>query len=94
MVDPAKVGFPLLVLMAFDVSREKAESVMSDLADRPEVKWVMTTTGRYDILTLMWFASTDQLSDFVEKELPAIDGVKDTETFICLQVKKGHYLQV
>ena len=94
LVHPAKVGFPLVAVMAFDVAHDKLEQVTQMLANRSEVKWVTTSSGRYDVLAFMWFRSTDELSDFVQKELAGFDGVRDTETFICLQVKKGQYIQV
>jgi len=94
LVHPAKVGFPLVAVMAFDVSHDKLESVTEKLAARPEVKFVTTTTGRFDVLAFVWFRSTDELSEFVQKDLATVDGIRDTETFLCLQVKKGLYTQM
>ena len=94
LVDPQKVGFPLMAIIAFDIAHEKLDSVIQMLADRPEVKYASTTTGRFDILTLAQFRSTEELSDFVQKELSNIEGLRDTETFVCLRVKKGRYIQV
>ena len=64
------------------------------LAQRPEIGWVSTTTGRFDILALARFASTDELSDFVEKKVTRIEGVNNSETFICLRIGKGRYMQI
>ena len=94
LVDPQKVGFPLIAIIAFDIAHEKADSVIQILADRPEVKYASTTTGRFDIMTLVRFRSTEELSNFVHKELSNIEGIRDSETFVCLRVKKGHYIQV
>ncbi len=89
--DPQKVGFPLAAIIAIDVAHELLESVLSELAGRPEVKWVSTTTGRYDILALARFRSTDDLSDFMQKTLSQMEGIRDSETFVCLRVAKGRY---
>jgi len=94
LVDPQKVGFPLIAIIAFDIAHEKLESVIQMLADRPEVKYVSTTTGRFDVLIQARFRSTEELSDFVQKELPNVEGIRDSETFVCLQVKKGRYIQI
>ncbi len=88
---PDKVGLPLAVVIAFDVAHDKLESVMEFLADRSEVKWLSSCTGRFDIMAVAFFASTEELSEFVQKQLVKLEGVRDSETFVCLQVKKPRY---
>lgn len=58
------------------------------------IKWVATTTGRFDLLSLAAFRSTDELSDFLETEIASIGGLRSVETYICLEVKKGRFLSV
>ncbi len=94
LVDPAKVGYPLCAFMAFDVAHDKLDDVLDALSAEPEVVWASTTTGRFDILALARFASTDELSDFVEKRVIKIDGVNNSETSICLRINKGRYTQI
>ena len=93
-VDRNSIGYPLAAVIAFDVVHDKLESALKMLADRPEVKWVSTTTGRFDILALAWFRSTEELADFVENKMAKIDGVRDSETFICLRRGKGRLVPV
>ena len=92
VVDSSKVGLPLTAVIALDVAHEKLDSVTQMLVSRPEVKWISTTTGRFDILVMARFPSTDELSVFVQKELAKIEGVRDSETFICLHIGKGRYI--
>jgi len=94
VVDPSKAGFPLTAVIAFDVAPEKLDLVAQKLASYPEVKWVSITTGRFDILALARFRSTSELSSFVQRELANMEGVRDSETFICLDVKEGRYIQI
>ncbi|MDO8569092.1 MAG: Lrp/AsnC family transcriptional regulator [Dehalococcoidales bacterium] len=91
VVDPEKVGLPLAVLIAFDVDHEKLDSIMQFLAKQEEVKWVATCTGRFDIMALCRFASTEELSEFVQSQLVGLDGLRDTETFVCLHVEKPQF---
>ncbi len=91
VLDPAKVGLPLAALIAFDVDHEKLGSVMDFLSERPEVRWYASCTGRFDIIAMVRFSSTDELSEFVQKELIRLDGVRDTETFVCLRVPKPRF---
>lgn len=92
VIDPSKFGFPLAVVIALDIAHDKVELAIKALAKRPEIEWISTTTGRFDIIAYARFPSTDGLSDFVTKELARMEGVKDSETFICLDVKKGRYV--
>jgi len=92
LVDPNKIGFPLAAVIAFDVEQEKLESVVKMLANRPEVVWVSTTTGRFDIIALVRFRATDELAAFMQKEMRQSQGFRDSETFICLHVAKGRYV--
>jgi len=89
VVDPASFGFSLIVIITLDVAHDKVELAMEKLSKRPEVRFVSTITGRYDIIAIARFRSTDCLSEFVTKELAKLEGIRDSETFICLQVKKG-----
>ena len=93
VIDPIKFGFPVAVVMTLDVAHGKLESAMEGLAKRPEIRWVSTTTGRFDILALARFRSNNELSEFMTKVLAQLEGVKDSETFICLDVRKGHHIQ-
>ena len=89
VVEPSDFGFPLIAVIALDVDHGKVESALEELSKRTGVRFVSTTTGRYDIIILARFRSTEYLSEFVTKELANLEGVKDSETFICMQVKKG-----
>ena len=88
------VGLPLAAVIAIDATHEKLDSLVQKLSSRPEVKWASTITGRFDIMILGRFRSTDDLSDFMRKMLSHMEGVRDSETFICLHVKKGRYVPI
>ena len=92
VVDPAKFDLPLAALLALNVAADKLESAVETLDKHPQIRWVSITTGRFDIIALGRFASTDRLSEFMIKELPQMDGLKNIETFICLDVKRGRYI--
>ena len=89
VADPERMGYHLTAIIALSVTHDRARSVLQFLAMRPQVKWVSTTTGRFDVLALMQFRSTDELAQFLGKELSGIEGIRDSETFICLHTEKG-----
>ena len=91
-VDPARFGLPLVVVITLDVSNGKLESALELLANRPEVEWISSTTGRFDIIALGRFPSHKSLSEFLTNQLIRIEGVRDSEMFVCLDVRKGDFV--
>jgi Lrp/AsnC family transcriptional regulator, regulator for asnA, asnC and gidA len=94
LVEPSKAGISLLTIIAFDVAHDSLDESIQLLMEQSEVKWISTTTGRFDILVEAAFHSTQELSDFLQKKLAGLKGLKDTETFVCLEVKKGKYISL
>lgn len=92
VLDPDKIGLPLAVIIAFDVAHESLDSVMRHLAKQPQVKWISSTTGRFDIMAMARFANTEDLSNFVQTQLLDLEGVRNSETFVGLHVEKPKFL--
>ena len=91
VVDSSKFGFPVAAVITLDVAHDKLESAMDTLANKPEIRLVSSTTGRFDIIAFARFHSNESLSLFMTKELTQIEGINNSETFICLDMKKGAY---
>jgi Lrp/AsnC family transcriptional regulator for asnA, asnC and gidA len=91
-IDSVKVAFSTIVVLALDVDRNKIKNVTEILVHLPEIKWVATTTGRFDILATAYLTPGNNLSEFLEKKLGNIEGIRDSETFVCLDVRKGHLI--
>ena len=90
-VNPVKIGYGVTVVVAFDVEAGKLESAVRLLSSRPEITWISTTTGRFDIIALVRLQSTDELSQFITDTVSGIEGLRNSETFICLSIAKGKY---
>ena len=87
--EPKHVGLPLVAVVAFQLEHEKINSFLEVLGRREEVKCLYATSGRFDAIALMWFPSTEQLFEFMEKGIGKLEGIKTTETFICLHTEKS-----
>ena len=92
VTNPPEGAPSFVAIIAIDVIQNKIKEVIQQLANRPEVVWCSPTTGRFDILTMVRFASNEDLYKFIQDELPTIEGIKDSETFICLHMKRGRYI--
>ena len=91
LIDPDKAGYPFVAVIAVDVAHDKLDEALKLMAARPEVIWVSATTGRFDIIAVAHFPSSGDFSSFLREELAKTDGIKDSETFLCLHVEKGRY---
>jgi Lrp/AsnC family transcriptional regulator, regulator for asnA, asnC and gidA len=92
VVDAYKFGLPLSVIIALDVIPEKLEVAIKALSNLPGINRVFFTSGRFDVIVNANFASTSALADFIRDHLNKIEGLKDTETFICLDEGRQHFL--
>jgi len=94
VVEPVNFGFPLLAVITLDIEQNKLETALEEFAAQPEVRFASTITGRYDLLLVGRFRSNEDFSDFVKNKLAKVKGIKNSETFICLEVKKGMQAQL
>lgn len=92
-IDPSKAGNPVAAMIASRVDQTNLDMAVQALSSRPEVRWLSTTTGRFNMVLLTRFRSTDELSQFLQKEMTRIEGLKDMEVSVCLHVGKGRYMQ-
>lgn len=94
VVDTEKLTSPLNAVITLDVDTRKVDSIISILAAQDEVVWIAGITGRFDIFALCQFLSIDDLQTFLRNVIANIEGLRNTETFICVNTKKGLYMRV
>lgn len=92
VADRRKLGPCLITLLAFDVEVNKMELATETLLSSPEVKYVFSTTGRFDVIVIARFDSPEGLTHFLRKQVASIDGLRHSETFICLTVSKQPHI--
>ena len=90
--DPEKMGLGLVAVLTLNIEPKNLEAGVEYLASKDEVVWLAVTTGRFDVMTVLRFVSTDELYAFLRAELPKIEGLKNSETFVCLRVRKAPYV--
>ena len=86
--EPSKIGKFMEAVIALDVSHEKINLVVEKLSKYPEVRWIAVTSGRFDIMAYVWLNSTEYLYKFIEEDVGRLEGIRNSETFICLHVEK------
>ena len=84
-VDPEKVGLKLVAVIGIHVAVKKIDAVTEIMKNMPEITWLATSIGTYDIIATARFTDMEHLAKFVQNEVPNIKGVTGIETFLCMQ---------
>ncbi len=91
VTDPLKLGFQQMAMVGIRCERDRLVQVAEAVGAFPEVDYVVITAGTYDILIEVVCEDNSALLDFLAEKLRAIDGVRDTETFVYLRMVKQTY---
>ena len=90
VTDPLQVGFARAAMVGIRVSGD-AEQVADQLAEMPEVDYLVVCAGSYDILVELVTEDDDHLLDVINRRIRAIPEVSSTETFVYLKLRKQIY---
>jgi Lrp/AsnC family transcriptional regulator for asnA, asnC and gidA len=90
VTDPLTVGFPRAAMIGIRVEGDM-EVVAEQLEAMAEVDYVVITAGAYDILVEVVCEDDDHLLDVINKRIRAIPGVRHTESFVYLKLRKQIY---
>ena len=91
VTDPLRLGFQQVAMIGIKCEANKLMQVADRLAEFPEVDYVIITAGSYDILIETVSEDNEALLRFLAERLRAIDGVRETETFVYLRMVKQTY---
>ncbi len=87
-VDPFDVGYETPVIIGLKVQRSMLDAVAAKLSRLPQVRYVGASTGRVDLIVEVVTRTNQDLADFLMTELPAIEGITDSETNLIVRIYK------
>jgi Lrp/AsnC family transcriptional regulator for asnA, asnC and gidA len=90
VTDPMQVGFPRAAMIGVRCDGD-VEVVAEAMAAMSEVDYLVVTAGSYDILAEIVCEDDDHLLEVVNRRVRAIPGVRHTETFVYLKLRKQIY---
>ena len=90
VTDPMQLGFQRQAMIGVCVYGD-VNKVADELAALPEVVYVVLTAGSFDLLTEVVCTSDEDLLDLLSQRIRSIDGVRSTETFMYLKLRKQIY---
>jgi len=89
MVEPEASGFAVTSVMLVQTDTEKHDEAKKALAELPEVSEVYSVLGEYDLLIKVWARTLEDLNEFINMKIRAIDGIEDlTEIIVVERVKE------
>ena len=91
VTDPLKLGFHQMAMIGIRCQSDRLVAVAEELAEMPEVDYVVITAGTYDLLIETVCEDNEALLRFLAERLRAIEGVRETETFVYLRLVKQTY---
>jgi Lrp/AsnC family transcriptional regulator, regulator for asnA, asnC and gidA len=90
VTDPLQVGFPRAAMIGIRTDGDM-EAVADALADITEVDYVIVCAGSFDILVEVVCEDDDHLLELLNQRIRAIPGVRTTESFVYLKLRKQIY---
>ncbi len=90
VTDPLQLGFARQALIGIRVEGP-LDAVADELAALPEIDYVVVTAGSFDLLAEIVCESDEELLDTLSTKIRTLSGVRSTETFVYLRLRKQTY---
>ena len=90
VTDPLELGFARQAMIGIKAEGE-LEPVADQLAELDEVDYVVITAGAFDLLVEVVCESDEHLLEILSTRIRMIKGVRSTETFMYLKLRKQTY---
>ncbi|MFI0736519.1 Lrp/AsnC family transcriptional regulator [Streptomyces sp. NPDC021100] len=90
VTDPLTVGFRRQAMIGINVEGD-LDPVADALTAMDEVEYVVVTAGSFDLLIEVVCEDDDHLLDVINKRVRVLPGVRSTESFVYLKLRKQTY---
>ena len=90
VTNPLQVGFPRAAMIGITVEGD-LEAVASEIEALAEVDYLVICAGGFDLMAEVVAEDDDHLLEILNRRIRPIPGVKRTETFFYLQLRKQIY---
>lgn len=88
VTDPLRLGYDQMAMVGVRCESDRLLGVADEIAQLPEVTYVVVTAGAYDLLVETVCRDNAELLFFLADKLRRIPGVVSTETFVYLRITK------
>ena len=91
VTNPLLLGFSTMAMIGVKVDGGRLQAVAEQIAGLEEVIYLVLAAGAYDLFAEVAFRDNEHLLEFLTNRLRAIEGVRETETFMYLKIVKEIY---
>ncbi|HEY9153002.1 MAG TPA: Lrp/AsnC family transcriptional regulator, partial [Anaerolineales bacterium] len=89
--NPLQRGFKTMALVGIRTDGNKMLDVADAVSKLKEVVYLVVVSGRFDIMAEVVCRDHEDLLNFITEKLYAIEGVRESETFMHLKIVKEIY---
>jgi len=89
---PPQMGFQMMTLIGIKVDGRRLREIAQEIACFDEVVYLVICTGSYDLLAEVVCRNNDEFLQFLTQRLRSVVGIRDTETFVYLDIAKEIYI--
>ena len=89
--NPLQRGFKTMALIGIRTDGNQMLDVADAISKLKEVVYLVVVSGRFDIMAEVICRDHEDLLNFITEKLYAIDGVRESETFMHLKIVKEIY---
>jgi Lrp/AsnC family transcriptional regulator for asnA, asnC and gidA len=90
VTDPLTLGFQRQAMVGINIEGD-TDPVADALSEMEEVDYVVATAGSFDLLIEIVCEDDDHLLEMINKRIRALPGVRSTESFVYLKLRKQTY---
>lgn len=91
ITNPLRLGYKTMAMIGIRVDGAKLPRAAEKISELDEVIYEIITSGTYDIIAEVICRDHTHLLQFLSEKLYAIDGVRESETFMHLKIVKEIY---
>lgn len=89
--NPLMMGKRTMAMIGVRTDGQKMFDVANALEKFDEVVYIVSVSGRYDLMVEVFCRDNEDLLAFMTEKLAKVDGVRETESFIYLKILKEIY---
>jgi Lrp/AsnC family transcriptional regulator for asnA, asnC and gidA len=91
VTNPLLMGFTIMAHIGVKAEVSRLKEIADQIAAFEEVIYLVLLTGSYDLHIEVVCRDQAHLLNFLTNKLHSVEGIKDTESFICMQIAKEVY---
>jgi len=91
VTNPMLMGFTTMAHIGVKADGRRLREIADQIAAFEEVIYLVLLSGSYDLHIEVVCRDNAHLLEFLTDKLNSVEGVKDTETFICMRIAKEVY---